>query len=284
MTLDSNLLFDSFKEEADSRDIDWFSGKAVIQNKPALTFGLSGSFELKRKDGTQSEACSFFHKATRHLEDYFKYASSKKIANEIEIIIEEKRFIEIIPRWNQTILEEFESYLPKSKRGKSKPWYIDAKEWSGTLNENSLNVELIDTKVATFPVKEDKLSEEDLHGLSLKEIALLASSYCIEPGNPVWDEGCLFLRKDDVGKLKADLIEYYFEDEDDKAKGNKSFPQERTLTVTDRMVSIYNALQQATHQINSTLEWDSVFITISEDGVEDLQFILNDEELNFNYH
>ena len=133
MTLDKALIFNSFKEEADIKEIQWFSGSIILENKPTLTYGLSGSYFLKNLDGSQSRAISWFQKAAKHIEEYFKYSSSRKIANEIEIIIKEKQLVDIVPRWNQTIVETFESYLPKSKKGKYKPWYIDDEEW----NKNS---------------------------------------------------------------------------------------------------------------------------------------------------
>lgn len=283
MTPDNDLLFSSFKEEADLCDVNWFSGRIVLENRPTPTFGLVGRFELKRRDGTQSRACSFFKKATRHLENYFRHASSGKMANEIEIIVEAKELVEVLPRWNQKIVETFESYLPKSKKGRCRPWYIDESEWSSVAGNKLPTVEMIDVKIASLSAKENGISEAALNGLGLKETALLVTGYCLEAENPFWEEGCLFLQKSNEGELTAELIQYYFEDEDDKKKGNQSFPQERALPVTDRMVSIYSALQKATRQMGSAFEWDSVFITVSRDGLADLQFILNDEELNFNF-
>jgi len=130
MILDKDLIFNSFTEDAGLRDSDWFSGSIVLENKPTLTFGLKGSFYLKKRDGSQSRAASWFHKAGKHIEEYFKYASSRKLANEIEIIIDERRMVDVVPRWNQNIIDTFESHLPKSKKGKIKPWYIDEEEWN----------------------------------------------------------------------------------------------------------------------------------------------------------
>ena len=281
MTLDKALIFNSFKEEADIKDIQWFSGSIILENKPTLTYGLSGSYFLKNPDGSQSRAISWFQKAAKHIEEYFKYSSSRKIANEIEIIIKEKQLVDIVPRWNQTIVEIFESYLPKSKKGKYKPWYIDDEEWNKNSKKVIVALSLIDIKVALLPTKESAISEYELTNLSLKETALLVSSYCLELENNLWDVGCLFFQKNDSENITAELIQYYFDDESDKEKGNNSFDQHKALVFTDRMASIYTALQKHTKQVDPAFEWDSVFITISRSGLEDLQFILNEEELDF---
>jgi hypothetical protein len=283
MTLDKDLIFNSFAEDADIKDINWFSGSIVLVNKPTLTYGLSGSYYLKNIDGSQSRAISWFQKAGKHIEEYFKYASSRKIANEIEIIVNEKILVDIIPRWNQTIVDTLESSLPKSKKGKYKPWYIDDEEWNKDSKKEVAPLKHIDIKTASFPVKENAISDDELTNLSLKETALLVSSYCSESENILWDAGCLFLQKNDSENITAELIQYYFDDESDKENGNDSFDHHKTLVLTDRMVSIYTALQKHTKQIDASFEWDSVFITISRNGLEDLQFILNEEELDFIY-
>jgi hypothetical protein len=283
MILDKDLIFNSFKEDADIKDINWFSGSIILVNKPTLTYGLTGSFYLKNLDGSQSRAISWFQKAGNHIEEYFKYASSRKIANEIEIIIKDKKLVDIVSRWNQTIVDTLESNLPKSKKGKCKPWYIDDEEWNKNSKKVIAPLKLIDIKVASLPTKESAISESELTNLSLRETALLVSSYCLESENPLWDVGCLFLQKNDSQNMTAELIQYYFEDESDKKKGNNSFDHHKTLVFTDRMASIYTALQKRTKQVDTAFEWDSVFITISRNGLEDLQFILNEEELDFRY-
>jgi hypothetical protein len=283
MTLDKDLIFNSFKEDADIKDINWFSGSIILVNNPTLTYGLSGSYYLKNLDGSQSGAISWFQKAGKHIEEYFKHASSRKIANEIEIIIKEKKLVDIVPRWNQTIVDTLESSLPKSKKGKYKPWYINDEEWNKNSKKEIAPLKHIDIKVASLPVKESAISDDELTNLSLKETALLVSSYCLESENALWDEGCLFFQKNDSENITAELIQYYFEDESDKVKGNNSFNHHKVLVFTDRMASIYTALQKHTKQVDIAFEWDSVFITISRNGLEGLQFILNEEELDFIY-
>src|SRR5687767_14355445 len=91
---------------------------------------MKGKYFLKNFDGSNSKAVSFFKKAYKHIEEYFKYASSKGIANEIEIVINDTKLVKILSRWNQGIIDKFESGLPKSKKGQFKPWYIDEEIWN----------------------------------------------------------------------------------------------------------------------------------------------------------
>jgi hypothetical protein len=57
------------------------------------------------------------------LYEYFLENSPIKKTNYIEIIIQDGKIKEMIEKWDEQIVINFKNKLPKSKRGKIKPWY-----------------------------------------------------------------------------------------------------------------------------------------------------------------
>ena len=66
---------------------------------------------------------------------YFKEKASKRVANCVEFIIENGQVTEVKEYWDEQIIEDFNNNLPKSKRGKIKPWYDSEEVWEQYLQK-----------------------------------------------------------------------------------------------------------------------------------------------------
>lgn len=128
MKLNEKLVFDAFVKEANEHDPDWDSGSVLIQAGVGPGYSWRCSTDIKRKDGTDSDAFSFFRKAEVHLEEYFSQALKNGQANEIEMLFQGKKLKSITPRWNQQIMDEYEAGLKEGEKGNVKPWYEDDEE------------------------------------------------------------------------------------------------------------------------------------------------------------
>jgi hypothetical protein len=56
--------------------------------------------------------------------EYFKSEAKEEGINKIDFHIENQKVVKVIQTWDRAIIDDFESNLPKSKRGKIKAWYL----------------------------------------------------------------------------------------------------------------------------------------------------------------
>ncbi|MBC7450486.1 MAG: hypothetical protein H7259_03245 [Cytophagales bacterium] len=88
--------------------------------------------------------------------NFFKLGYLYKTYNQIDIIIENKKFVSYVPVWNEEVISEFEKTLspsPTNHRqkyfGKYKPWYLDAGAYSKLPNQ-TFNISALE-KVTDLP-------------------------------------------------------------------------------------------------------------------------------------
>ena len=181
-------------------------------------------------------------------------------------------------QYDPKIDEEFNAALPKSKKGKIRAWYLSSED------ETLVNRSEISTRRAQFDMLYSKLpgKEPALQGLSslrIDELYNLVRTYASDAGNPLWDGSVFTLKKNISGNYEAQLLAHYAEKEEDRVNGY-AIAEQRVLTnVTDRMITIYEALQAKTKELKPAVEWDTVFISIYRDGFIEANYERNGEEV-----
>jgi len=128
-----------------------------------------------------------------------------------------------------------------------------------------------------LPGKEPAL--QGLSSLRIDELYNLVRTYASDAGNPLWDGSIFTLKKNIPGNYEAQLLAHYAEKEEDRVNGH-AIAEQRVLTnVTDRMITIYEALQAKTKELKPAVEWDTVFISIYRDGFIEANYERNGEEV-----
>ena len=101
-----------------------FNGKVKIKTLPSINIGEERQFEIKDIKGNYPRDLPEFPNDFFDYEiAYFKENASKHIANCVDFIVKNDTVVEIKEYWDEQIVIDFNNNLPKSKRGKIKPWY-----------------------------------------------------------------------------------------------------------------------------------------------------------------
>jgi hypothetical protein len=115
--------------------------------------------------------------------------------------------------------------------------------------------------------------------LSVNELYGLCRSYASDIENPLWDGSIFILKRDATGTYYGELLAHYAETEGDRVNGCAIAEQQELTNVTERMESIYEALQAKTKELSPTVEWDAVFVSIYRDGFAEANYERNGEEV-----
>lgn len=115
-----------------------YSGYLKLNCQP--TINISSVYSINLIDN-KMQKLNYFPEFPSNFFDlevhYFKEKASKRIANCVEFIIENDTIIEIKEYWDEQIIEDFNNNLPKSKRGKIKPWYDSEEVWEAYLQKQA---------------------------------------------------------------------------------------------------------------------------------------------------
>lgn len=122
MELEKTIIADCLYKEGieDGSEID--HGIIEMYVKPTNDFSCPMNWMVYDKNNQFSEFV-FFIEIQDYLKGYFKYNAFKRIANKLTLEIVDGKVIDIIPSWNQSIVDEFYNNLPASKRKTHIGWY-----------------------------------------------------------------------------------------------------------------------------------------------------------------
>ena len=122
MELKKQIIIDCIYKEAAEKNINFDHGKIEMYVNPTNDFSCPMNWMVYDKKNQFSEVI-FFLGIQDYLKDYFKYNASKRIANKLTVEIVDGKVIDIIPSWDQSIVDEFYNNLPASKRKTHIGWY-----------------------------------------------------------------------------------------------------------------------------------------------------------------
>lgn len=213
--------------------------------------------------------------------DLFIIANQSEKVNVIEFIFTDNILNSVNKSWDQSLKDRFEELLPKAKKGKVKVWYEPGSEYlvgkqAKTIAETPA-LSMFDTLFNRLPSTEPELN--DLIELSLSELYSLVITYVSDADNPLWDGGIVVLKKMN-GQYNGELLANYAQTEEDRVNGYAVTEQRPFKVVTERMRSIYDALQARTKLEYPGIVWDSVFISVYRDGFTEANFELDGEEVD----
>lgn len=123
-------------ELAKLNDRDWHTAKINIDFPPYINKGFTGIHYFYDKDGKQVKLFLTGDQQFHFTLYNFIYDVNKEgIFNQIIISAQHDKLEEakISVEFKQAIIDNFESLLPKSKRGKTTPWWKNPDEVKGLL-------------------------------------------------------------------------------------------------------------------------------------------------------
>jgi hypothetical protein len=122
MELDKKIIIDCLFYEAKESNIELYQGKLEMYVYPANNFACPMTWLLKNKNNEYSDIVLFIE-IQEYLKEYFKYNASRRIANKLTLEMKDGKVIDIVPSWDQSIVDEFYNNLPAKMRNTHIGWY-----------------------------------------------------------------------------------------------------------------------------------------------------------------
>jgi hypothetical protein len=291
MNINLKEIISAELEKIDNQE--WISAEVYFDFAPYINRGYAGTQLFHGKDGKLISV--FLLGDERFKDNLFKYiyfANQGDNINRIKVSAKKspQLLVEVITSFEKEIVEKFENNLPKSKRGKTLPWWKNPEEIKKLLQEEEQTPaiqEVVETfslaslkrHLAQLPVQESPLSQEQLNGKPLQELYKLFDRYLREPTNPLWDGGLINIRKDSAGQFSGNVTQYYYESAEEQKTGRADYKEASLPVITERMRSIYEAIQAETKRLYPDITWDALFISIYPDGFAEANFEYKNEEI-----
>jgi hypothetical protein len=122
MELQKEIIAKALYEETQKANISFEYGTIEIYVHPANSFSILivwGLYEI----GNQLTEIVFFKSIRDYLKLYFKYNASLRKVNKLTLKVEGGQVIDIVPSWDQSIVDEFYNNLPANMRNTHIGWY-----------------------------------------------------------------------------------------------------------------------------------------------------------------
>lgn len=122
MEIQKEIIANALYEETAQKNINFDHGTIEVYVEPANGFSILMTWMLCDKNN-QTTNVVFFKSVRDYLKSYFKYNASKRIVNKLTIEIKDGKVVNILPSWEQSIIDNFYNNLPVSKQKSHIGWY-----------------------------------------------------------------------------------------------------------------------------------------------------------------
>lgn len=272
---------------------DWVSAIVTIDFPPFTNRGYRGSQIVKNSAGNNIRLIHYnddFNNAIYSLIFNFNQtAEFNQIVFSAQKDELENAKIEMI--FSNEVNENFLSLISKSMKGKYVPWWKNPAETkdlelaseseAGPMQEptESHALKMLKKHIARIPIHEPAISQEQLEGKTLQQLYALYDPYLRDKTTTLWDGGMIGIEKDGAGLFSGEIIQYYYEEEEYRETGSANYDEAVLPVVTDRMKSIYEAMQTETKRKYPGYLWNAIFISISPDGFAEANYELDGREI-----
>ena len=195
----------------------------------------------------------------------FKYLNQKEKLNIIDCLFENRKLINIKIYWDQSVQDEFELYLPKSKKGKIKAWYSPTDE---------SQTEIINTDVQ-LPKKDVQF---DTSNLNIDKSFFELNKIVFYPNNNLWDGGFYSLSNIDNNWTGTSAL-YLFDSVEDK-NSHQATQVDYELILNDKIKTLFDFIVTHYKNENPAVPFDSIFVTVQNDGRYVVNFEFEGEEVS----
>jgi hypothetical protein len=111
--------------EMDEKNPDWFHATYAIQATPAVNIGYQMELDVFDRDNRAIDnSMIWLNSSDDDKKNLFITANKEKQTNKATFRFKNKQLASFTLDWGQSIQDEFNLYLPKSKKGKIKAWYL----------------------------------------------------------------------------------------------------------------------------------------------------------------
>ncbi|WP_294669351.1 hypothetical protein [uncultured Fluviicola sp.] len=218
----------------------------------------------------------WFSELSLKMADIFRNANKEKLINVLKIHVEDEKICNIELYWDQAVKDEYEKYIPASMRGKYHIWYMPQSEPSPP--QETYEMGMLKKHIELLPKEEPAVSQSELAEKSLEELYRLFDPYIRDNTTTLWDGGLIEIKENYSREYSGEIMLYYFHPED-SIKLRSSYAQIDLPNVTERMISIYQAIQLATKLIDPGVKWNSLYVSIEKNGIIEANYEMNGEEV-----
>ena len=203
----------------------------------------------------------------KKIEEVFKNLNRKEKLNVLEFLFENKSLIEVRTNWDQSVHDEFEQYLPKSHKGKIKAWYLptDTDELANEIIKDEMQL----------PKKEVQF---DTNNLNIDKAFFELNKIVSYPNDKLWDGG--FYSISNTGNsLSGTNSLYLFDNLEDKTN-HQATQVDYKIVLNDDIKTLFNFVVRYYETENHSVPFDSIFVTVQNDGRYVVNFEFEGEEVS----
>ncbi|MDA3616864.1 hypothetical protein [Polluticaenibacter yanchengensis] len=257
-------LTEEIKINLSEKNPDWNNALCSI----IAGSGSSGSYSweqnltLKNGDNIQGN----FIQLSYDIRPIFKKINVNEKVNKLSFIFQNKEFLEVIKSWDQSVQDEFEQYLPKSKKGKIRAWYLP-----------EIEAEKIEEPVKIGLPKPHVVF--NLENLTLEKAFEQLNKMVTYKDDPLWDGGYYGITHNKEGWTGYAGL-YLYDSLESKEDKEQAEDKEQELNITDDIKKLFLFIQECYRKENPKVEYDSLFVTVQRNGKDYTQdFELDGEEV-----
>lgn len=262
-------------DEMNSIDQNWNDLEYILIASSANGPGYSVKQFAYNIEGKRLElgSIAWLHSLLEEKIELFKSLNLNEKINKLTFIFKDKKFVELVKSWDQSIQDEFELYLPKSKKGKIRAWYLPPLDTASESTSQSIPQEIILPKL--------EVSFDTSAGKTVDEYIREMNKAVYYPNDPLWDGAFYWIKKQD-GSYTSNCQIYLFPSIEDKNEGVEAEEVNVKLEVTEDLKSLYNNIKDIYHKENPQVPFDSIFVTVQKDGRYIVNYEMEDEEVQPN--
>lgn len=258
MQLNKDIIIQCFKEECNEKFPNWAKGKISIAANSGATQGLNRSTQIYDENGGMLKQVIMLDKCRDYFIDFFKEANKNDRINKIELTIEDKERIEVKAFWDQAVVDEFENFLPKSRKEKIKAWYLPDKDLNEITNTRNQLLPTINYKPA-------------INNLTIQKAMDQLLPFVRQNSNPLIEAGVIYIKKFRENEYSGSVTFFEYENEQDLETRSPN-EIEYELPITPEIVTIYEFLQKKTIVIKDNIQWNELYIQVNRDGSYEATF------------
>jgi|GEM_PF-6751074 len=239
--------------EMDELYSNWSDCEYALIANSGINFGFKVRQKVSGSKGEIQDGGIAWLKPVRDdIVHIFKLLNANEKINKITFTFRNRQLFEVVKSWDQSVQDEFEMYLPKSKKGKIRAWYLPPLEESSHTMEEMQEVIKLPKTTVQFAIDRNQPVETLITELNR------AVFY---PEDPLWDGAFYWIKKvDGVFTTHCDL--FLFPSLEDKEAGFQAEETTAQLEVSEDMKELYDLIVARYAAENPDVPFDSIFVTV----------------------